>query len=177
MIYPLFLIEALKEGFIGILLTLDTLIYSLISSSFKVFMAIAGARLLSSDAYFEIANKIYIIVGVLMLFVLSYAILKGIVDPDNATKGEFGPKMIKNVIIAVVGLAISPVIFNLMYQAQGLILEQDVLGKIFFRMDNTEKISTSGTVDVGDNSVNVSTEVNPDEYVKTIGGAVTAVNL
>ncbi len=177
MIYPLFLIDALKEGFIGILLTLDTIIYSLISSSFKVFMAIAGARLLSSDAYFEIANKVYILVGVIMLFVLSYAILKAIVDPDNASKGEFGPKMIKNVVIAVIGLAVSPVIFNFMYQAQGLILEQDVLGKIFFRIENTDSVNTSGTVEVGDDSVNVSTSVNPDEYVKEIGGAVTAVNL
>lgn len=177
MIYPLFLIEALQEGFIGILLTLDTLIYSLISSSFKVFMAIAGARLLSSDAYFEIANKVYVIVGVLMLFVLSYAILKGIVDPDNASKGDFGPKMIKNVVIAVIGLAISPVIFNLMYQAQGLMLENDVLGKIFFRIDNTEQVNISGNVDLGSESVNINSTVNPDEYVKTIGGAVTAVNL
>ena len=119
MIYPLFIIKALEKGFIGILLTLDTLIYGLISSSFRVFMALAGARLLSSSAYTEIANKIYIIVGVLMLFVLSYAILKAIVDPDQATKGDYGPKMRKNVVIAVVGLAIAPVIFNLMYQAQG----------------------------------------------------------
>lgn len=161
----LFLVEALKEGFIGILLTLDTLIYGLIGSAFKIFMALAGARLLSSDTYFEIANKIYVVVGVLMLFVLAYAILRGIIDPDQASKGEFGPKMIKNVVIAVLGLALAPTIFNLMYQGQGLILEQDVLGKLFFRIDSTDKVST----DVGD--------VNPDEYVKQIGGSVTATSL
>lgn len=161
----LFLVEALKEGFIGILLTLDTLIYGLIGSAFKIFMALAGARLLSSDTYFEIANKIYVIIGVLMLFVLAYAILRGIIDPDQATKGELGPKMIKNVVIAVLGLALAPTIFNLMYQGQGLILEQDVLGKLFFRIDSTDKVST----DIGD--------VNPDEYVKQIGGSVTATSL
>ena len=177
MIYPLVLIEALKEGFVGVLLTLDTIIYNLISSAFKVFMTIAGARLLSSDTYFEIANKIYVVVGVLMLFVLSYAILRGIIDPDQATKGELGPKTVKNVIIAVVGLAIAPVLFNLMYQAQGLILEQDILGKIFFRMENTEKISTGGSVDVGEEKVTFDSEVNPDEYVKVVGGSATATNL
>lgn len=161
----LFLVEALKEGFIGILLTLDTLIYGLIGSAFKIFMALAGARLLSSDTYFEIANKIYVVVGVLMLFVLAYAILRGIIDPDQASKGEFGPKMIKNVVIAVLGLALAPTIFNLMYQGQGLILEQDVLGKLFFRIDSTDKVSTAA----GD--------VNPDEYVKQIGGSVTATSL
>lgn len=177
MISTLFILESLQKGFIGILLTLDTLIYSLISSSFKVFMAIAGARLLSSDAYFEIASKIYVVVGVLMLFVLSYAILKAIVDPEQTTKGEFGPKMIKNVVIAVVGLAITPVLFNLMYQAQGLILEQDVLGKLFFRIENTEEVSTGGSVTTGGGTVTFENSVNPDKYVKSIGGAVTATSL
>lgn len=177
MISTLFVLESLQKGFIGILLTLDTLIYSLISSSFKVFMAIAGARLLSSDAYFDIANKIYVVVGVLMLFVLSYAILKAIVDPEQTTKGEFGPKMIKNVVIAVVGLAIAPVLFNLMYQAQGLILEQDVLGKLFFRIENTETVSTGGSVTTENGTVTFDDNINPDKFVKSIGGAVTATSL
>ncbi len=179
MVSTLFLLgDVLKEGFVGIILTLDTLIYGLVSSSFKVFMAIAGARLLSSSAYTEIANKLYVIVGVLMLFVLSYAILRAIIDPDQSTKGEFGPKMIKNVIVAVVGLAIVPFLFNLMYQAQGLILEQDVLGKLFFRIDNTDKVATGGSMTTEDGTtVTFDPEVNPDEYVKSIGGAVTATSL
>ncbi len=177
MIYPLFLMKALEKGFVGILLTLDTLIYGLISSAFRVFMALAGARLLSSSAYTEIANKIYIVVGVLMLFVLSYAILKAIVDPDQATKGDLGPKMIKNVVVAVVGLAIAPVLFNLMYQAQGLILENDVLGRLFFRTENTQKIDTGGAVVTEDGTITFESQINPDEYVKSVGGAVTATSL
>lgn len=177
MVKTLFLIKALKEGFVGILLTLDTLIYGLVSSSFKVFMSIASARLLSSEAYTEIANKIYIIVGVLMLFVLSYAILRGIIDPDQGAKNEFGPKMVKHVIIAVVGLAIAPVIFNLMYQVQGLILEQDVLGKLFFRIESKDSITLDGQLTSETGTINQTVQVNPDEYVKSVGGAVTAVNL
>ena len=52
------------EAFLGIILTLDSWIYSLVSSAYKVFMAIASARLLSSDAYTEIANKVYIIIKI-----------------------------------------------------------------------------------------------------------------
>lgn len=163
----LFIIDAIKQGFIGIILTLDTLIFGLIGSAFKIFIALAGARLLTSETYFEIANKLYVIIGVLMLFVLAYAILRGIVDPDpdKSIKEHAGPKMLKNIIIAVLGLALAPSIFNLMYQAQGLILEQDVLGKIFFRIENTELVQTSDG------------EKNPDEYVKQIGGSVTATSL
>lgn len=165
----LFIGDILSDVFLGIILVLDTFIYSLISSAYKIFMAIASARLLSSDIYYDIASRIYIIIGVLMLFVLSYAILKAIVDPDQATKGDIGPGMVKRVVIAVVGLAIAPVLFNVLYQAQGLFLEQDVLGKVFFRIQNTEDVSGS----IGDTSYSG----NPDEQIKNIGGAVAATSI
>lgn len=161
----LFIGDFLSEVFIGIIMVLDCVIYSLINSAYKIFMAISSARLLSSDVYYDIASRIYIIIGVLMLFVLSYAILKAIVDPDQATKGDLGPGMVKRVVIAVVGLAITPVLFNVLYQAQGLFLEQDVLGKVFFRIQNTEDITVNGQ------------SGNPDEQIKNIGGAVAATSI
>lgn len=175
MIYFLFSLgEVLEKGFIGIILTLDTLIYGLISSAFKVFMAIASARLLSSDAYYTIANKVYLIIGVLMLFVLSYSMLKAIVNPDEGKK-SFGPGLIKRIVIAVVGLAIAPALFNLMYQVQGLVLEHNVLGRLFFRSDNTAEVSP-GTIDVGGQQVTLD-DVNPDDYINVVGGSVTATTI
>lgn len=175
MIYLLFSLgDVLEKGFIGIILTLDTLIYGLISSAFKVFMAIASARLLSSDAYYTIANKVYLIIGVLMLFVLSYAMLKAIVNPDEGKK-SFGPGIIKRIVIAIVGLAIAPALFNFMYQVQGLVLEHNVLGKLFFRSDNTTLVSP-GTVDVGGQQVALD-DVNPDDYINIVGGSVTATTI
>lgn len=175
MINLLFLLgDVLEKGFIGIILTLDTLIYGLISSAFKVFMAIASARLLSSDAYYTIANKVYLIIGVLMLFVLSYAMLKAIVNPDEGKK-SFGPGIIKRIVIAVVGLAIAPALFNLMYQVQGLVLEHNVLGRLFFRSDNTTLVSP-GTVDVGGQQITLE-DSNPDDYINVVGGSVTATTI
>ena len=176
MIKTLFVMDALKEGFIGIILTLDTLIYGLIGSAFRVFMAIASARLLSSEAYYAIANKVYLIIGVLMLFVLSYGILKAIVNPDEGSK-QLGPALLKKIAIAVVGLAVTPALFNLMYQAQGLLLEHDVLAKIFFRSENTDKIQTGGSLTVGGTTVSVDDQINPDDFVKSVGGSYTATTI
>ncbi len=178
MTYLLFgLLDAFERGFIGVILILDTLIYGLISSAFRIFMAIAGARLLSSEAYTAIANKIYLIIGVLMLFVLSYGILKAIVNPDEGAK-QMGPGLLKKIAIAVVGLAVTPALFNLMYQAQGLILEHDVLAKLFFRSENTESFNATGSVQGPNGSqINYSGNINPDDYVKNIGGAVTATTI
>lgn len=149
-----------------VLLAIDAVVYGLINSAFKIFMAIAGARLLSSDAYTTIANKIYIIIGVVMLFVLAYAIIRAIIDPDQMTKGDLsGPKLLKNIVVAVIGLAIAPVLFNMMYQAQSLFLEHDVLVKLFFR-------GGEETVDAGDAGI-----VNVDAQIKNVGGGVTSVTL
>ena len=161
---------------LGILLTLDTLIYGLITSVFKIFMALAGARLLTSEAYYDIANKVYAIIGVVMLFVLAYSVLRGIVNPDQAMK-ESGGGLVKRIIIAVVGLAITPVLFNVAYQGQALFLEHDVLTKIFFRGNSNQEVEV-GTAQVGENGQTVGGgTANVDEQIKSIGGAVTATNL
>ena len=177
MVNLLFLLgDVLEEGFIGIILTLDTLIYGLIGSAFRVFMAIASARLLSSEAYYAIANKVYLVVGVLMLFVLSYGILKAIVNPDEGAK-QLGPNLLKKIAIAVIGLAVTPALFNLMYQAQGLVLEHDVLAKLFFRSENTDKIATGGSLTLGGVDVPIDDNINPDDYVKVVGGSYTATTI
>lgn len=170
--------DILETGFIGLILTLDTIIYGLISSIFKIFMAIAGARLLSSEVYYDIANRLYVVIGVVMLFVLSYLILNMIIDPDSKSKGELtGGGLVKRIMIAIVGLAIAPSLFNMMYQAQGLFLEKDVIARIFFRTDSNETIDVNGTIGSGDSQTSIDTDVNADTYVKSIGGSVTAVTM
>jgi hypothetical protein len=153
------------EAFLGIILTLDSWIYSLISSAYKIFMAIASARILSSDAYTAIANKVYIIIGVGMLFVLAYAIMKAIIDPDQMSKGDMaGGKILKSIAIAVIGLIVTPLIFDLAYMAQGKMLEDDILGKIFFRTeDSVENIE--------------GYEFNYDQELHNTGGAVAATSV
>lgn len=154
------------EAFLGIILTLDSWIYSLVSGAYKVFMAIASARLLSSDAYTEIANKVYIIIGVGMLFVLAYSILKAIIDPDQLSKGDMaGGKILKSVAYAVIGLIVTPLLFNVAYKVQNQMLEEDILGKLFFRTSDSV-VSVEG---VGD--------VNYDEMIKHTGGAVAATSV
>lgn len=156
----------IEKGFLGIILSLDSFVYSLITSAYKIFMAIASAELLSSEAYQNIAEKVYIIIGVGMLFVLAYAILKAIIDPDQLSKGDMaGGKMLKSIAIAVIGLIVTPLIFNLAYVAQGKMLEDDILGKLFFRTEN----STVPVAGVGD--------VNYDEALHHTGGAVAATSV
>lgn len=180
--YLLSIGDLISKGIAGVILLLDCIIYSLISSAYKIFMAVASARLLSSDAYSTIANNLYAIVGVVMLFVLAYAIIRSIMDPDQATKGELsGGKLVKSVAIAVIGLAITPTIFEYLYQAQGLFVEHDVIGKIFFRnFDSNELDLNSAGINTSadDTCQDQDTQTAKTNcYVKSIGGAVAATSI
>ena len=42
--------KLVSEVALGLIISLDTIIYSLITSVFKIFMALAGARLVTSEA-------------------------------------------------------------------------------------------------------------------------------
>ncbi|MBQ8659291.1 MAG: hypothetical protein IJ475_00425, partial [Bacilli bacterium] len=175
MYIPIF--SEIGNAALSLLLILDSFIYKLIASSYRIFMALSGARLLSSEAFSMIANKLYIIIGVVMLFVLSYAIIKAIIDPDQMTKGELGgPKLLKGILIAVIGLGITPVVFNMLYQAQGLILEHNVLGKVFLRSDSNAL--NVGTVTIeGENGETLYYDAGtlvPDDVINISGGSITA---
>lgn len=172
----------LEEGIAGIMLVLDTIIYGLISGAYKIFMALASARLLTSDAYTQIANSLYAIVGVVMLFVLAYAVIRTIMDPDQTTKGELsGGNLVKGIAIAVIGLALTPTIFEYLYQAQGLFVEHDVIGRIFFRnFDNNEiDLGAAGVQTSPDDSCQDQSDKTAQAncYVKSIGGAVAATSI
>lgn len=171
--------KTITEGFFSIFLFIDGKIFSLVSSAYKIFMALAGARLFTNDMYVSIANSVYFIIGVAMLFVLSYAIIKGIIDPDKAAKGEMiGSKMVKSILIAVLGLALTPVMFNVLYQAQGIVLDNNIIGKIIFRSTAYDSGNINyTTTDENGNDSSINVDVVTDDYISQIGGGYTAVTL
>lgn len=130
-IYTLGIWDILKHPILNLFLAIDMVIYGFISKLYQVFVTIAEARFFQAELFQTIANRLYIIIGVVMLFVVAYSLLKAIINPDNFTKGDYSaPKIITNIILAIVLIAIVPTVFNLAYQAQGLILKENVIGKI-----------------------------------------------
>ncbi len=179
------------EGILAVFLGVDGVIYSFIGGLYKIFMAIASARMMTNTIYEQITSKVYLLVGVIMLFALAYAFVQGIIDPDkfgkNATTGD-GKKTITRVVIAVVGLAFAPTAFSLLYQLQGLIIDQNIIGNIFFAGSSenlqmglsaqySTTIDTSQTDQNGQTTngqISYSGTFYPNQAITTIGGGVLA---
>ncbi|MBR1417077.1 MAG: hypothetical protein IJ572_04595 [Bacilli bacterium] len=110
---------------------INTLIYDFISFLYQIFIALSSAQIFTSDQYQVIADRIYIVIGVITLFLISYALLRAIINPDESGKGEYSlGKIVPNVIKVIVLIAFVPTIFRMAYNMQEAIMGTDVIQKI-----------------------------------------------
>ena len=113
-----------------------SLIYSIFDVLYQIFMAIASARIFSQDNYINLANKIYVVIGVVALFFVAYALLRAIADPEGAAKGEMAVgKIIPNILKAIILIAFVPTIFNIAYKVQDTIFSTHVIENLLFDTD------------------------------------------
>lgn len=123
--------KAILSGIYGILLTIDGFIYNVIAGLFKVFNYLARVNLFSQNDYQQIVNNIYTVLGVVMLFVLAYSLLKAVINPENFSKGEQSfPKLVQNVVISLIIIAVLPTVFSVAFNIQSAVLKQDTIPKI-----------------------------------------------
>lgn len=149
------------ELFYNILLFLDGIIYSFIDKLYQLFMALASARILTEENIQHFMDRIYIVLGVIMLFVLAYSILMSIINPDNMNKSENGTgKIVKNIVISLVFLALTPAVFNILYRVQDVTLRTGVIGKLILgdTNDSTSQSQDFGSVEFQDEEGNVTSQ-------------------
>ncbi len=123
-------INVSKYGLSGILLFLDSLVYWGVAKAFALFYALAGvsADVITQDTYQAIANKFYVIIGVVMLFYISYSLLKSLINPDDFNKNM--GKIASNLIVSLILLGIVPLIFSYAFELQGAILDNHIIEQV-----------------------------------------------
>ena len=136
-----------KDTAMGIFLFIDGVIYDFIRHIYDVFLQLANLNLFSSDSYYGIVRRIYIILGIVMLFALAYSLLKAVINPDDFAKGENSfPNLIKNVVISIIIIAILPYVFDIAYRIQNSVLQTNVIGKIILPSTEESDINNGGPI-------------------------------
>lgn len=114
-----------------ICLSIDTIIYNAIAWMYSVFMALAGARIFTSDLVNAFVQRMYLIVSIVMLFIVAYSFMNVIINPDNMTKGDASPaKLVTNVVKSLLLIILVPSIFQFAFSFQKAIIDQNVIGKL-----------------------------------------------
>ncbi len=131
-------------------LMLNGLIYDFISFLYQIFLAIAGARIITNEQIQKVADNIYVLVGVVALFLVAYALIQLIINPDDSKSGGnySMKKVIPNILKTILLLAFVPTIFNFAYGLQGVILADNVIPKLILGEEEF-KSPTSNNKDLG----------------------------
>lgn len=133
----------MKADAIGLLMFIDTIIYRLVDYVYDIFNALAKVNIFDMNDYKTIVSRIYVILGMIMLFSLAYSLLKAVINPDEFAKGENSfPKLIKNVIVSLVIIAVLPTVFSVAFNLQNSILNQDTIPKLIFGSDTDYDTAT-----------------------------------
>ena len=125
----------------NVLLLLDGAIYNLIDYLYDIFDFLAKINIFGADDYNAIVSRIYVILGLFMLFVLAYSLLKAVINPDDFAKGENSfPNLIKNVVISLAIIILLPTVFTVIFNIQNSILNNDTIPKLILGTDFDSEI-------------------------------------
>lgn len=129
-----------------IVVWIDKIIYPFIGVVYNLLLDIAETNVFTDEVIDVFASKVYALLGIFMLFKVSFSILTYIVNPDSfADKNKGFSKLISNVLITLALLLFTPWIFTQAMDIQRIILRDNIIGKIFSTSGNsTATISNSG---------------------------------
>lgn len=115
------------------------------------------------DLIYQYLGRIYTFLGIFMVFKLSFAMINYIINPDTLTdKGKGFSKLITNVVISLILLAITPNLFDAAFKLQSDLLSSNAV----YQIVTGKKLPTS------DGNSNKSLEENAKVQGKEMSYAV-----
>ncbi len=151
------ILNAIQSAIFWLLLKIDAIVYTFIDWIYQIILMLANGDILgNTNLVDELINRLYIIVGVIILFLVAYSLLRSMVNPDEALKGKESPvKIVQNVIISVVLIAVIPYVFDFAMGFQNSLLQQNTIGRLILGEGSGENASSS-TIDDGGFNIAIS---------------------
>ncbi len=142
--------NTIGKFFIGVLLFIDSIIYSLVSWVYQIILVLCNVNILNNGE--EISNlvgRVYVILGVVVLFLVSYSLLRSLVNPDEALKGKKSPiTILRDVVISIVLIAFVPMVFRFLQGFQTAILSNNVIGNLVLGTSSSVNGQTESSGDL-----------------------------
>ncbi len=109
----------------------DSVVYSFIMYLYQMILYLSNVDLSKFGGVSALVNRIYILLGIFMLFKLAFSFIQYIVSPDSFSDSSKGfGKLITNVMISLALLVATPWLFSELYQVQGYILKSNIIGSL-----------------------------------------------
>lgn len=112
---------------------IDKIVFNFISTIYDFLITIARTSVLSQADIASMADRIYKLLAVFMIFKVTFSLIMYVVNPDDfSDKSKGVGKLGTNVVISLSLLILTPYIFNYAYQLQTIILEDNALSALIF---------------------------------------------
>lgn len=124
---------------------IDRIVYSFIVTVYNLLVDIATTEIFTEKIFQDFADRIYAILGIFMLFKVSFNVINYIINPDeflDKNKG-FG-KVITSIVISLTLLVGTPWIFKTALSLQQEILDQGIINRIVFGEDGKIPVTDPG---------------------------------
>lgn len=152
--------------FLSFFFLLDQIVYGLIESLYQMILQIANISVISQASMQEFANRIYVLVGVVMLFKVAFSLIQLFANPDKMSDSKIGAgSLVKRIITSLVLLVMAPTIFQLAFRIQGTILNAGILEKV---------ILDSDVAPDGQNPIDVDCSLEENQAYRVCGGRTIA---
>lgn len=111
---------------------LDKAIYGFIANVYRILLYLADYQLFTNETLFAFSQKVYSLLGLFMLFKVSFSFINYIVNPDSFLDKQKGAgKLIQHIVISLVMLVCAPFAFSLLRQVQVAIIDDQIIPKFF----------------------------------------------
>ncbi len=136
------IVQILRTLFFNI----DRVVYEGVGAVYDLLLTISRATILNSETIEGFYGRVYALIGIFMLFKISFSLITYILNPDEFVDKEKGfSSIIKRVIISLVMLVIVPYGFKEAYALQAILLEDNTLASLIFgNVNNNYQIDTAG---------------------------------
>lgn len=132
-----------------IFLFIDSILYWFISVLYQVFMVISKANLFTETTLRSFTDRVFIILGIVMLFYIAYEILVLIISPEKVSGENQAKTLVGKLIKSLIIIILLPTIFKYMQIFQTNILTSNVIGNIIIGSSSgsssDKTIKTAGT--------------------------------
>lgn len=124
-----------------LMLTIDSVVFWFIKLISQVFFLVVDTNMEGqaiTAKMNELMDRIYIILGVGMLFFVAYKIICLMTDPDKISNdgADSMQGIVKNVVFSVIMLSLIPTAFNYLMQFQSRVVSTNVIGSIILGTSN-----------------------------------------
>lgn len=154
----------IEAGIRTLCFSLCTFIYQAIIFVYNIFGKLCTGRFLSSEILQAFSERIGLILGLVMVFIVISSLIKMVLDPDKITDKEMGAAtLVKKVIIVIIMLGVSNYVFNALYTVQKVVIKENVISKLLLPVRLDEETSDNFGNVLAEELLSAFYQINVDE--------------